>query len=169
MHDSHAAITSFPPHHQHYLHLSHPPTPSPLPSPGDDTAANVMRLCHKAARPVRGDIVRTLGVQELNVTCGAVCVYPNRVPDAVAALKKIGAAHIPVAAGESTGRLVWGRVTSLLRRPPIITSLLSPVSSLATGRVSFRMYSEFTNNVPLTPPAIRPLKVGSRWNRPSGG
>ena len=31
------------------------------------------------------------------------------------------------------------------------------------------MYSEFTNNVPLTPPAIRPLKVGSRWNRPSGG
>ena len=30
-------------------------------------------------------------------------------------------------------------------------------------------YSEFTNNVPLTPPAIRPLKVGSRWNRPSGG
>ena len=30
------------------------------------------------------------------------------------------------------------------------------------------MYSEFTNNVPLTPPAIRPLKVGSRWNGPSG-
>ncbi|XP_043196041.1 deoxyribose-phosphate aldolase-like [Amphibalanus amphitrite] len=65
---------------------------------GDDTAANVMRLCHKAARPVRGDIVSALGVQELGVTCGAVCVYPSRVPDAVAALKKIGAAHIPVAA-----------------------------------------------------------------------
>ena len=64
-----------------------------------------MRLCHKAARPVRGDIVRTLGVQELNITCGAVCVYPNRVPDAVAALKKIGAGHIPVAAGEVAGRV----------------------------------------------------------------
>ena len=32
-----------------------------------------------------------------------------------------------------------------------------------------RLYSEFTNNVPPTPPAIRPLKVGSRWNRPRGG
>ena len=63
-----------------------------------------MRLCHKAARPVRGDIIATLGVQELGVTCGAVCVYPNRVPDAVAALKKIGATRIPVAAGEKAER-----------------------------------------------------------------
>ena len=55
---------------------------------------------------MRGDIVSALGVQELGVTCGAVCVYPSRVPDAVAALKKIGAAHIPVAAGENGD--AWG-------------------------------------------------------------
>jgi len=64
---------------------------------GDDTAANVQRLCHKAARPVRSDIVTALGVEQLGVTCGAVCVYPSRVPDAVATLKKLGV-DLPVAA-----------------------------------------------------------------------
>ncbi|XP_037080228.1 deoxyribose-phosphate aldolase-like [Pollicipes pollicipes] len=65
---------------------------------GDDTAANVARLCHKAARPVRADIVEALGVAGLGVRCGAVCVYPSRVADAVATLKKIGAGDVPVAA-----------------------------------------------------------------------
>jgi len=33
------------------------------------------------------------------LTCGAVCVYPNRVGDCVASLKAAGASHIPVASG----------------------------------------------------------------------
>lgn len=64
---------------------------------GDDTNANVQRLCHKAARPVRHDIIKALGMEEAGITCGAVCVYPGRVEGAVNTLKKIGA-EIPVAA-----------------------------------------------------------------------
>jgi len=33
------------------------------------------------------------------LTCGAVCVYPNRVSDCIASLKAAGANHIPVASG----------------------------------------------------------------------
>jgi len=65
---------------------------------GDDTAANVSRLCLKAGIPIRKDIVKAMGMEEANLTVGAVCVYPSRVPDAVAALKKYGFADIPVAA-----------------------------------------------------------------------
>jgi len=36
---------------------------------------------------VRSDILEALGAQNLGLTCGAVCVYPNRVKDAVAALE----------------------------------------------------------------------------------
>lgn len=64
---------------------------------GDDTNANVQRLCHKAARPVRHDIIKALGMEDAGITCGAVCVYPSRVAGAVKALEKIGA-DIPVAA-----------------------------------------------------------------------
>ncbi|KAK7071752.1 hypothetical protein SK128_000344 [Halocaridina rubra] len=64
---------------------------------GDDTNANVQRLCHKAAHPVRDDIIEALGMGDAGITCGAVCVYPGRVNGAVKTLKKIGA-DIPVAA-----------------------------------------------------------------------
>jgi len=65
---------------------------------GDDTETNVQRLCLKAAKPIRKDIVAAMEIEDLNLTVGAVCVYPSRVPDAVAALKKFGAPQIPVAA-----------------------------------------------------------------------
>jgi deoxyribose-phosphate aldolase len=66
---------------------------------GDDTPGNVRRLCAKAARPVRQDLVDALGVDDLHVTVGAVCVYHAMVPTAVDALEGTG---IPVAA-VSTG------------------------------------------------------------------
>ena len=66
---------------------------------GDDTPGNVRRLCAKAARPVRGDLVAALGVEDLRLTVGAVCVYHAMVPTAVDALEGTG---IPVAA-VSTG------------------------------------------------------------------
>ena len=66
---------------------------------GDDTAGNVRRLCAKAAHPVRTDIADSLGVADLDLTVGAVCVYHAMVPTAVHALKGTG---IPVAA-VSTG------------------------------------------------------------------
>ena len=53
---------------------------------GDDTPGNVLRLCAKARRPVRQDILEALGAQSLGITVGAVCVYHNLVPVAVRAL-----------------------------------------------------------------------------------
>lgn len=66
---------------------------------GDDTASNVKRLCAKARRPLRDDLVEKLKVADLNITVGAVCVYHQWVSTAVEALEGSG---IPVAA-VSTG------------------------------------------------------------------
>ncbi len=66
---------------------------------GDDTPGNVRRLCAKARRPLRDDLAANLGVADLDVHAGAVCVYHNLVPVAVEALAGSG---IPVAA-VSTG------------------------------------------------------------------
>ncbi|MEY4607929.1 MAG: hypothetical protein RL625_146 [Gemmatimonadota bacterium] len=66
---------------------------------GDDTAGNVTRLCAKARRPVRDEILAALGADSLGITVGAVCVYHRWVETAVRALEGSG---IPVAA-VSTG------------------------------------------------------------------
>lgn len=66
---------------------------------GDDTPGNVVRLCAKARRPVRKDILEALGVQDLSLTTGAVCVYHNLIESAITALE---GSNIPVAA-VSTG------------------------------------------------------------------
>jgi deoxyribose-phosphate aldolase len=66
---------------------------------GDDTAGNVQRLCAKARRPLRDDLAESLGVGQLDIKVGAVCVYHSFVATAVEALRGSG---IPVAA-VSTG------------------------------------------------------------------
>ncbi len=66
---------------------------------GDDTPGNVKRLCAKARRPMRDDLLEKLGATELGITVGAVCVYHQMVETAVRALEGSG---IPVAA-VSTG------------------------------------------------------------------
>jgi len=66
---------------------------------GDDTPGKVKRLCRKARQPVRKDILAGLGVAELNIHTGAVCVYHNLIEVAARELKGSG---IPVAA-VSTG------------------------------------------------------------------
>jgi deoxyribose-phosphate aldolase len=66
---------------------------------GDDTPGNVRRLCAKARHPLRDDIVDGLGVTDLGITVGAVCVYHSLVSTAVDALE---GSNIPVAA-VSTG------------------------------------------------------------------
>lgn len=66
---------------------------------GDDTRGNVIRLCEKAKNPVREDLLEALGMQDENLTTGAVCVYHNLIPFAKEALK---GTNIPIAA-VSTG------------------------------------------------------------------
>lgn len=67
---------------------------------GDDTEANVIRLCHKALNPVRKDILDKLEL-DFPLHCGAVCVYPARVEDAYRTFQR-AKSNLPVASG-------WGR------------------------------------------------------------
>lgn len=66
---------------------------------GDDTPSNVSRLCAKAKQPVLPALLDKLGVSDLNITTGAVCVYHNLIDQAQQAL---AGTNIPIAA-VSTG------------------------------------------------------------------
>ena len=66
---------------------------------GDDTEGNVKRLCAKARRPVKDEVLEALGATKLPIHTGAVCVYHALVPTAV---KELEGSGIPVAA-VSTG------------------------------------------------------------------
>ncbi len=59
---------------------------------GDDTPGRVERLCMKAMRPLRTDLMEALGVS--NLTTGAVCVYHEMIAPAA----KILNGRLPIAA-----------------------------------------------------------------------
>lgn len=61
---------------------------------GDDTPGRVRRLCAKARRPIRDDLLQALGASELPVRVAAVCVYHAMLETAREALAGSG---IPVA------------------------------------------------------------------------
>lgn len=69
---------------------------------GDDTPGRVQRLCAKARRPLREDIVKGLALAEMPAV-GAVCVYPAMVAPAVKALQGSGIPVASVATGFPAG------------------------------------------------------------------
>ena len=71
---------------------------------GDDTPGRVKRLCAKAKQPVRADMLAKLGLDGEKITVGAVCVYPNRVADAVQALRGTDIPVASVATGFPAGQ-----------------------------------------------------------------
>ncbi|MFN2179600.1 MAG: deoxyribose-phosphate aldolase [Candidatus Promineifilaceae bacterium] len=71
---------------------------------GDDTPGRVKRLCAKAKQPIRPDMLVALNVADQNITVGAVCVYPNRVRDAVEALQGTDIPVASVATGFPAGQ-----------------------------------------------------------------
>src|SRR5690606_31227315 len=70
---------------------------------GDDTPGRVRRLCAKAVRPVRDDLLDALGVADVGITAAAVCVYHDMVPTAVEALRGTGMPVAAVSAGFPAG------------------------------------------------------------------
>ena len=66
---------------------------------GDDTERRVERLCAKGKKPINENLALAIGVNDLEITVGAICVYHEMVKTAVMALKD---SNIPVAA-VSTG------------------------------------------------------------------
>ncbi len=70
---------------------------------GDDTPGKIRRLCAKARHPARTDLLEAMGVADLGITVGAVCVYPSMVPYAVQALEGSGIPVASVAAAFPSG------------------------------------------------------------------
>ena len=70
---------------------------------GDDSADRVRRLCAKARSPLQRHIVEGLGIQDLHLTVGAVCVYHAFVETAVKALEGSGVPVAAVSAGFPAG------------------------------------------------------------------
>ncbi len=70
---------------------------------GDDTPERVRRLCAKARRPLSDETLAALGLADMALTVGAVCVYPTMVGPAVRALKGSGVPVASVATGFPAG------------------------------------------------------------------
>jgi deoxyribose-phosphate aldolase len=88
---------------------------------GDDTPGNVRRLCAKARQPVRREVLELLGVGDLAITVGAVCVYHNLVATAAVALAGSGIPLAAVSTGFPSGQM------------PFETKLAEIRASLAAG------------------------------------
>ena len=88
---------------------------------GDDTEGRVRRLCAKALQPVRSDLLDGLGVGDMNITVGAVCVYHAFVKTCVDALKGSPVAIAAVSTGFPAGQ------------SPIETRLKEIEASVADG------------------------------------
>ena len=71
---------------------------------GDDTPGRVKRLCAKARQPLRADMLERLNLGDQGITVGAVCVYPNRVREAVEALHGTSIPVASVATGFPAGQ-----------------------------------------------------------------
>lgn len=71
---------------------------------GDDTPGRVKRLCAKARQPLRADMLERLSLGDQYITVGAVCVYPNRVREAVEALQGTSIPVASVATGFPAGQ-----------------------------------------------------------------
>ena len=70
---------------------------------GDDTPGRVARLAAKARQPVRPDLLRALGAEDLGLRVASLCVYPMMVPAAVEALARTDIPVCAVAAGFPAG------------------------------------------------------------------
>jgi deoxyribose-phosphate aldolase len=70
---------------------------------GDDTDERVLRLCAKARQPIKHEIVKSLGVEDLGIKVAAVCVYHTFLETALRALEGSGIRVAVVSAGFPAG------------------------------------------------------------------
>jgi deoxyribose-phosphate aldolase len=70
---------------------------------GDDTDERVRRLCAKARHPIQHDLVQKLGIEELGIKVGAVCVYHTFIETALNALEGSGVRVAAVSTGFPAG------------------------------------------------------------------
>jgi deoxyribose-phosphate aldolase len=70
---------------------------------GDDTDERVRRLCAKARHPIQHDLAQKLGIEELDIKVGAVCVYHTFIETALNALEGSGVRVAAVSTGFPAG------------------------------------------------------------------
>jgi deoxyribose-phosphate aldolase len=70
---------------------------------GDDTDERVRRLCAKARNPISQELMRRLGIENLNIQVAAVCVYPRFVDTSRRALEGTHVRVASVATGFPAG------------------------------------------------------------------
>jgi deoxyribose-phosphate aldolase len=70
---------------------------------GDDTDERVRRLCAKARQPIQHELVKRLGIEELEIKVAAVCVYHRFVETARRALDGSGVRVAAVSTGFPAG------------------------------------------------------------------
>src|SRR2546425_13284995 len=70
---------------------------------GDDTDERVRRLCAKARQPLQQELVKRLGIEELDLKAAAVCVYHAFVETALRALEGTGIRVAAVSTGFPAG------------------------------------------------------------------
>ncbi len=70
---------------------------------GDDTDERVRRLCAKARQPIQHELVKELGIEQLNIKVAAVCVYHQFVETALRAIEGTGIRVAAVSTGFPAG------------------------------------------------------------------
>jgi len=83
---------------------------------GDDTDDRVRRLCAKARQPVQHDLVKRLGIEDLNIKVAAVCVYHRFVETARRALEGSGVKVAAVSTGFPAGLSPFEERVAEIRR-----------------------------------------------------
>ena len=83
---------------------------------GDDTDERVRRLCAKARQPIQQDLVQKLGIEELGIKVGAVCVYHTFIETALHALKGSGVRVAAVSTGFPAGLSPFSERVAEIRR-----------------------------------------------------
>jgi deoxyribose-phosphate aldolase len=70
---------------------------------GDDTDERVRRLCAKARQPIQHELAQKLGIEQLGIKVGAVCVYHVFIETALHALEGSGIRVAAVSTGFPAG------------------------------------------------------------------
>ncbi len=83
---------------------------------GDDTDERVRRLCAKARQPIQQDLVQKLGIEELGIKVGAVCVYHTFIETALHALEGSGVHVAAVSTGFPAGLSPFAERVAEIRR-----------------------------------------------------
>jgi deoxyribose-phosphate aldolase len=83
---------------------------------GDDTDERVRRLCAKARQPIQHELIEKLGIADLGIKVGAVCVYHTFVETAVQALEGSGIHVAAVSTGFPAGLSPFSERVAEIRR-----------------------------------------------------